>query len=505
MKQLLLSLLLLAASPLLPAQTDLLSKNIQFNNVRYEYKLKRTDDQHVQFSICTVATPPVCQTSRLYLNDFDKSLFNDEFKTMLTTLDSTLGAFLTAAATNQTDFDKMKDDLYNESLKKITEKTPEQKTIESLQEQLKNVLGDEGTQEPVGELIMPDLEITVYKLDNNNNEQEARKARVKQVEVTIGRGYIMRRGLKIILDDGSVYFNRQAPISFPSFFRRKGNRMARFDGRKDSALFVKMGDVLDYNFFGTLNYPADGFHVLTKEKRRDTLRIGSALNNLIEMTAYTDLLGLLGRKANGLLQAEVSGNFITNTGSFRNSDIVFHNFIRPYIRISKFDSKFTSLDSAHILAGPNKQDTVNRSYLNQISYLQAGIKMNVIHFGIGVNQSINLNIGADINLVSTDSLYKKDIIFFNYYPEFNYTVSRVKNFGMDASLKLLWQHISGNDHIVNTSPIWIFNPSITLSYYTSSKEENKIYFRFNFFDNHHDNKSNFTQFQVGYKTSLKLN
>lgn len=48
MKQLLLLLLLLTASRLLPAQTDLLSKNIQFNNVRYEYKLKRTDDQHVQ-------------------------------------------------------------------------------------------------------------------------------------------------------------------------------------------------------------------------------------------------------------------------------------------------------------------------------------------------------------------------------------------------------------------------------------------------------------------------
>ncbi|MFT3822521.1 MAG: hypothetical protein QM731_01325 [Chitinophagaceae bacterium] len=501
MKKLLLSSLLLAVGRLLSAQTTLISKNFEFNSVRYEYQLNRTDDKHVQFSICTATTPATCKTSKAYLNDFDKTLYDPEFKSFMMALDSTLGSFLAATAANQTAFDKLKDDLYNQSLEKIKEKTPQQKTIEDLQGRLKEVLADNSSEEVIGALVMPEQTINVY----NKKEQVVRTTTIKQVEVTIGRGSIMRRGLKITLDDGGVYFNRQAPISFASFFRRKADRMVRFDSRLDSAFYVQLGDILDYSFRGTINYPADGYHILTKEKRVDSLRIGSALNNLIEMTVYTDLLGLLGRKANGLLQSEVSGNFITNTGSIKNSDIVFHNFIRPYIRLSKFDSRFTSLDSSNIQPGPGKKDTVNRTYLNQISYLQGGIKMNLVHFGIGINQAINLNIGADINLVSTDSLYKKDIIFFNFYPEFNYTVNRVKNFGMDVSLKFLRQHIAENVNISNSGSIWIFNPNITLCYYVSSKEENKVYFRFNYFDNLHEGKYNFTQFQLGYKTSLKIN
>jgi hypothetical protein len=485
---------------LLTAQM-ILSKNFEFNSIRYEYQLFKSDDKHVGFKISNVASAAVWKESRIYLNEFDKSLFDPEFLSIVSSLDANLAVFLAAAAANQTSFDQIRDELYKKSIEKILEKSPQQEEIEELQKKIKDILGEDETQEALGKLVMVRRDVNVYSAKG----VVARTSKVKEIEVTISMGGIVKRGLKVTLEDGTIFFNLKDPVNFPGYFKRKRDQIFRYDRRKDSAnLYVELGDVMDYHFFGTLNYPSDGKHLLTQEHPFDTLRIGSSLNSLIEVTAYTDLLGLLGRKANGLLQTELSGNFITNSGNIYNTDITFHTFMRPYIRLTKFDSKFSSLDSSNIKPGIGGRDTVNRTFLNQISYLQAGLKINIIRFRIGVNQAVYFNVGTDINLVSTDSLYKKDILYFNYYPEFHYTVYRLKNFGTDCSLKFLRQRLGDNTDLVNKNFIWVFQPQITLNYYTSKKEENRVYFRVGYFDNLNDSKYNFAQFQLGYKSSIKL-
>jgi hypothetical protein len=501
MKRVLLFIQLLGLSKLALAQASLISKNLEVNSIRYEYQLHRTDENHVMFRICTVTAPVSCKESKSYLNEFDKNIFDLEFKTILSTIDANLATYLVAAPANLAAFNTVRDELHKLSKGKSGEKTPQQKEIEELKTRLKEVQDEKPEQDSIGKLKMMMSDVKVF----DNKGQVKRTSRVKEIEILIVRGSIAKRRLKVTLIDGTDFFNEQSPVSFPIFYRRKKDNLVRYDGRNDSSLHVKLGDVLDFNFFSNLNYPSDGIIILNQEKPEATLRIGSSLNNLITVTAYTDLLGLLGRKANGLIQTEIAGNFITNSGNWKNTDIVFHNFMQPYIRLSKFDSKFASLDSNNIKPGPNKKDTVIRTYLNQITYLQAGLKVNVIHLGIGINQAIKINLGTDINLVSADSLYGRDIIFFNYYPEFNYTVNRLKNFGMDCSIRFLHQRISDNSDILNKGFIWVFNPQITLNYFTSSKEENKMFFRFGYFDNLKDSKYNFAQFQIGYKTSLKLN
>lgn len=501
MKKMLLLLVVLTTARPLFSQTTLLTKIIEVNNIRYDYRLIRKDEAHVMFSLCPSAASAGCNPGKVYLNDLDKSLFDVEFKAMLSALDSNLEVYVAANAANDSVYKRSRDAMYTASIARLNEKTPDQKRIEALTSRLQEVTGETSVLEPVGTLSIPDKIVTIF----NKNGTMARQTKVKQVEATIKQGSIARRGLKITMDDGTVFFNRKSPVNFGGFFKNKRKRMERFDHPRDSALYVSLRDVLDYNFFGSINYPSDGTHTMTSEERMDTLRVGTSLNNLVEMAVYSDLLGLLGRKPNGLIQSEISGNFITNTGSCKNSDIVFHNFIKPYIRLSKFDSKFGSLDSSSINVGTGKKDTINRTYLNQVSYLQAGIKMNLVRFGIGINQAIYVNVGADINLVNADSLYSKDLIFFNYYPEFNYTVNRIRNFGMDASLKFLRQKVADNDRIVNREALWVFNPSITLSYYPTGKEQSKVYFRFSYFDNQQRGIDNFSQFQVGYKTGFKIN
>jgi hypothetical protein len=146
--------------------------------------------------------------------------------------------------------------------------------------------------------------------------------------------------------------------------------------------------------------------------------------------------------------------------------------------------------------------------MTQISYLQAGLKMNLVKFGIGINQLINLNIGADVNLVNADSIYKKDITFFNYFGELNYTITRLKNFGMDAILKWSWQFLSAaNNNIIkieNKGRETFFTPMFNIYYFPSGDASSKIYFRFAYIANQENGKSNYTQFQVGYRTSLNL-
>jgi hypothetical protein len=267
-------------------------------------------------------------------------------------------------------------------------------------------------------------------------------------------------------------------------------------------------DIVEYLPFGKIVYPADEEILLsfTDKRSADTLELSADLNNMIDLSVYTDLLGVLGDKPNGLIQTEIAGNFISNTGNFPKTNLTFHHFIRPYLRLARFDSKFRSLDSTHVKK-TGKGDSVNRTYLNQIAYMQAGIKMNLFKWGVGTNQTLMINGGAEINLVNADSIYRQDLTYFNYYGEFSYTINRVKNFGMDAGLRMMWQRLSDGTReveIVNRGFQKIFTTQATLYYYPTGAPTSRMYFRFAYFDNLDESKYNFSQFQVGYKTSLKL-
>jgi hypothetical protein len=351
------------------------------------------------------------------------------------------------------------------------------------------------------------VKIGILTLNRNEIEIDGKKYRIKELRATIENGVIGKRSLFVLLSDSSLFFNKKSPINFPQFFKRKTEYL--FPWEQNSTRKLQLKDVLEYRPFGKIYYPANAEIILKPEEGldSDTLEVSASLNNLIEVNVFTDLLGIFGDKANGLIQTEIAGLFISNTAALPKSDITLHSFMKPFLRLSRFDSRFRSMDSSRIKVGING-DTIDRTYMNQIAYLQAGLKANLIQMGFGINQFCQLNIGAEINLVNADSLYKKDIAFFSYLTEFNYCISRLRNFGMEASLKWMWQRVSsaGSEdfRILNRGTQIIFNPVINIFYFPSNDPGTKIYFRFSYFDNLGDSKSNFSQFQVGYKTSLKL-
>jgi hypothetical protein len=355
--------------------------------------------------------------------------------------------------------------------------------------------------------------VGVFKLTKNTVEVKSKSpvkgdvgaADIEEVSITLAHGAIAKRGLIVTLKDGRIFLNRDAPISLASFFRRTTDLIRIND--KDQTTYIKLGDLMTYVPIGKFYYPADGeFKIRADKKLVDTLRIGSTFNEYINASVYTDLLGLLGRKPNGILQTEISGNFISNAANlWSNADIVFHNFIQPYFRLSKFDSRFTQLDSSNIKSSPSKKDSVNRAYLNQIAYLIAGLKTNIVRFGIGVNQQVYLNFGIEVGLANADSIYNKDITFINWYPEITYSINKLDNFGIECSLRLLKQHIAHGSPFANNDGQTIINSQASLFYYPFSNSNNRMYLRFNYYDNVKGFAYNFSQFQLGWKTSLLTN
>ncbi|HMO61021.1 MAG TPA: hypothetical protein PKC39_06490 [Ferruginibacter sp.] len=493
-------LLLLMAAACIHMQTAAQTPFV-FDSLTYEFDILKSDKANYQFSInaITVDIGKNTKSNKFYYSGFlglkfDSAVYIKEFDKIMTVIDGRYTMPIGDSALNASYIDT-RTSLYQYAQKRIIEKSEQDRVKAEVNARIDAALSSEKHYTPVGELILKGTNVIVKNsLDSN--------AVVRSVDITTAGGRIVKHGLKIELEDGRIFTNRKAPINFPRFYKRKSDAILYNDVR-DKA-YILLGDILDYKHFGRLVFPGDAEMHLNKDTRRDTFKIGSSLNQLLNVSVYTDLLGLIDRKPNGLVQTEISSRITSNTANERNCDIIWNNYVEPYLRLSKFDSKFASLDSNNISKNINGADSVSRTYLNQIAYLQAGIKFNVIRFGIGINQEIYINAGADINLVNGDSVanFSKDINFFNFYPELIYRITRFENFGMETNIRFNFQKLATNAPFENAGINFIFNPAFSMFYFPHKNEDQRLYLRFSYFNNFKESKANFAQFQLGYKMNL---
>lgn len=472
--------------------TAQVNSNFTLNDSLYEFNVTRLDSMHKKFSVALVpaagsASP---EESVALLNTVEADDFGNQFDVVMKNV---VGTY------NPND-PKIKAEIVPLKIKLFTRFQqafkPETKPETSL-DRYKAIFNDKTEFKPLGQFILRSTGTTI-----RNAKTGDVPAKIQDVSINLANGSIAKRGLKITLDDGRTFSNHRAPVNLYNFYRRTGDRLYEDDSRTGN--YICVGDVIKYDKFGKFYYPSDSDSILLNSAHmHDTVRIASSINQLLDVNIYTDLLALLGRKPNGILQTEVSGSFISNSNNLRNCDIVFHNFVRPYFRLSKFDSRFANLDSSKIRFGGNGvKDSVNRTYLNQIAYLQAGIKTNLVRFGIGNNQQLYINAGLDINLVNADSLYKKDISFVNYYPELQYTINGRKNWEFSIFGKVLFQKLTGDAPFANKETNHIISFQPVIYFYPLGNPDNKVYLRFNYFNNIDHREYNFSQFQFGWKTSL---
>jgi len=392
-------------------------------------------------------------------------------------------------------YDKYKD---AEKSKKPKEISPEETQFSNRRAEIDS---EKVTHSDLGMISLRDStgKINIYSRDGS----VFKEVKIDNVQFAIEDGKLLRKQLYVKIGQ-ETYTNKSSPIPVNRINERGGDTL-RKQNRPADGTYLMLGEVLKYEGNGYV--PDDTTIILTPAKWTKTLSATSNLNSLINVALYTDLAGLLGRRANGIINTDVSGRFITNTRNIRNWDATPVSFVEGHVVLSKFDSKFKSIDSSAIKIGQNGQkDTIDRMQMIQTAWLKGSVKLNLLAYRFFYYQNFYVNIGARINVVNGDSLFGKerDIIFFDYYPELVYSVNRLKNFGMEISLKWLQQRVADKEPFENSGWESVFNPQISFFYNPVASQNSRIYLRFNYFANRKKDANNFYQLQFGIKTDLKL-
>jgi len=480
------------------AKPDTFTYHITYGDSVFTLTVTKESDLTV-LQLCKGTKPAPDGCPKQWITDVNRESFGSRLAGMLKK--STSLQALDTTKLNPVDvYDKYAKDL---AAKEVKEKTEFEKAFEQFKSDFSK---EELTYTKVGTVTLTDStgRVKIYKKGKNKHEQILfKEAKIDSIRFSIEMGKLSTKLIRVYVG-GEEFENTKAPIPVLRIRKRKYDNLWNFDEDK----YIRIGDVLRYTPV-TWHLPDDVEHLLlTPEKRSQTLSAASNLNSLINFSLYTDLAGLLGRRANGLINTDVTSRFITNTGNFSNRDITPFSFIEGSVSLSKFDSKFKSMDSSSIKAGPMNQDTVDRMQLIQTAWLKGGLKANLVSYRFSRNQYIQANVGVRINVVNADSFYRKekdkDIIMFDYYVEAAYNISRLKNFGMDISVKWIFQRLADKEKFYNKEMEYIFNPQIAFSYFPTSNQNNRIYLRFNYFANHKKDANNFYQLQFGIKTGLKL-
>jgi len=449
--------------------------------------------------LCKGTKPAAEGCPKQWITDVNRESFGSKLAAMLKK--STSLQALDTAKLNPVDvYDKYAKD---QEAKAVKEKTEFEKAFDQFKSDFSK---EELSYTKVGTMTLKDStgRIRIYRKGSGKNEEIlVKEVKIDSVRFSIEMGKLSTKLVRVYAG-GEEFENTKSPIPVTRIRKRKYDALWNFN--EDH--YIRIGEVLRYTPV-TWHIPDDVENLLiTPEKNSQTLSAASNLNSLINFSLYTDLAGLLGRRANGLINTDVTSRFITNTGNFSNKDITPFSFIEGSVSLSKFDSKFKSLDSSSIKVGPMNQDTVDRMQLIQTAWLKGGLKLNLVSYRFSRSQYLQANIGVRINIVNADSFYRKekdkDIIMFDYYLEGAYNISRLKNFGMDISAKWIFQRLADKEKFYNKEWEYIFNPQIAFSYYPTSNQNNRIYLRFNYFANHKKDANNFYQLQFGIKTGLKL-
>ncbi len=334
---------------------------------------------------------------------------------------------------------------------------------------------------------------SINRYDRNYNKKSID---IRKVDVSILDGTIY--SIQVVGNDSNIYSNKQSQISLSSFNKRYHEKL--YEENSSGVQFIELGDFLRYQSnFGKLSLPDDTtFSLIPGEKDTIALLLDPALSGLIEGRIYSDVLGLSGG-SNAILQTEFNSKFIGNTVNIRGTRVVLVNYVAPYFSFSKFDSKF---DTTFL----EKDTSISRMKLLQLSPVQFGLKLNLLSYYRMYRFEINAGLQGNItrNIVFPDSTIT-DINQYSVYTQVSGTFTRGSNFGLELSAKLAYNWLADKPQLnsmLNPKSIWVFNPEAVLYWYSGEEKNNKIFFRYRGFYNLSSDDTNFIQLQAGYSFNI---
>jgi hypothetical protein len=389
-------------------------------------------------------------------------------------------------AQKQTDADTTKKDTaLNNKIDRLTE------AVQKLADKVKI---DTVTSSNIGEISLfktDSIQTYTCKHCKKSKKATSTKIKISKVIVEVRDGVI--HDIQVFTDEGRVFSNDAAPIELNKMNERCDVLSSSFfDGQQPYR--IQTCDFLHFEREGGF-IPNDIRLVLTKDDNKKSFTKEVGINSIFNIRLYTDLLGALGNKPNGLVQTDVDFKTPLLTTNMFNSNIQWLNYFTFHLNLSKFDKDFqyTNLDS-----------TFKRIDFYQRSWLTTEVGFNIISGNLG-NKSNNrwaadLVTGVSLsNAISKTDTSTVILPYIGFNPSISVKVA--KNIFVSLSSKLIWQYAPKLRDSSYGGEIKIIKPEFEISWNPLSSPGNKIFGRVRYVQQFHDN-SPFFQLQLGYNLSL---
>ena len=393
--------------------------------------------------------------------------------------------------------------------------------------------------------------------DNSNYEPTGTIVLFDHVKFSVREGRIYDIRVRVINETGSqqYFFENRVPISLLNY--PQGSRWFYLYNSQNASEnvnevtvdmkegIIRTSDVLSYLSNPGNNFvPDDVDYTFPTEKEKDTketrrrvykVNQNTNLQNVMELRAYTDFLGLFNNSANGIVQVEGKADFFISPFQIKNLKIPYRyaNKISPYVHFTRLDKNRKGIDLS-----PSRDSTANLWIAKPLeiiekSYLDMGFTIDVLDFTLRKQFPFNINIYAGLRYqiasvlksdmtrlltpvtvadttatVAEDETTVDEAINFKslgYGGGIRFEFRRFNNFGFFYSPELLYyNHLNRIDKLYNPKNFLVFRNEAEIFYYPNESKKQSIFIRLRTFMNVNDGEDSFFQLQFGYRFSVGL-
>ncbi len=334
------------------------------------------------------------------------------------------------------------------------------------------------------------------KVNNDTVSYVTPVVKIDSVKFDIQEG--MLEFVKVYLNDGTTYTNKKAPIAIIYFEKRGNDRLYNADGNK----FVLLKDIATFDTDKRFGYLPDNKRFSIENKNDSipgklSLSRNSDINSLVNFTAYSDLLGLLGDEPNALVNFEASAKFYLHRLNIPESYVYLFPTFQPHFHYNRVDSKFDSIVV--------ENNNINPTEIFRRYNFAVGFDVTAFRWDWRPANSFELKAGY---LYTSSKVYIDDqrtnAINHVKHIEVNLKSKVIDNFGIDISARYIWQKLNENTFFDRSrEEMAAFRGGI---YYASDKAkgDDKIFLRFTNYLVLGDREKDFSQIQVGFTKSLSF-
>lgn len=354
------------------------------------------------------------------------------------------------------------------------------------------------------------LEKSIYKMDSiqKRDKMKNKNIIIQTVEFSISEGIIenIRVKARDSLSNKERFFQSDKKIPLKKMSQTEAEL---FDILNDN-YFLKANDFIYYlPMLAEFCLPDDDNFSIDSDSTEHNITANIDLNSNLDVRVYSDLFSLFNKASNGLLQTEIrskikinfSDSYIFNRTPFA----TYFDYIEPSVKYSKFDSDYNSLNIEDSLQEEVTLSRKEKLTLNQLSYLNLGVKLNLIRHRM-LNSFFEYNIGYNYDFVDLklkNSTINYTVNMFSSYIESKARFAKSKYYGFDISFMYLIQTFTKTGININTEKEDYFIPEFTAYFLPKGDVSNRLFLRFKCITSMRTSQS-YPLLQFGYGSKLNF-